>query len=139
MKVLILLSITLILTACAGRDRYQLPDWDLAAPTETEITDAVPLPLLCEAGAGGTWSAKCWTHMSEYEAVAERNTIAAQNYADGLRNSEQYQRELIGAAKVQQELGKIRQRLLEDEREAHKWDNWFYRGVIALGLLGAVL
>ncbi len=134
-----LLWISLILVGCAGQDRYQLPDWDLAAPSETAVNDAVALPLLCEIEAEGSWSAECWVVFMAYEEIAERNTLAAQEYADATRNAEQAQRELIGAAKVQQELGQIRQRLLEDERQAHMWDNWFYRGIIALGLVAVAL
>ncbi len=140
MRVWTLLLTALILSACAGKPSYPDPDWDLAAPTTTEVKDAVPLPLLCNLTLNGFWSEECWNVFEGYEEVAERNTTAAQAYADTTRNAEQVQREIIDSAKAQQELSNWRRELYEAEKSARKWDAWFYRFLAAAALaLGVAL
>ena len=141
MKTSIALLIVLILSACAVAP-VELPDWDLAKPSDEPVTDAKELPILCEISSTGTWNAsiaECWAIFEQYEEIAEFNYVAAQGNATGLRNAEAATLELIEAAKVQQQLSQIRQQMLERERRAHFLDNWFYRILIGLGLLGAVL
>ena len=87
----------------------------------------------------GVWPVECWIKLDVFDVVANGNTAIATELAPALQRSDESYDALLGAAKVQQELSQIRQELLERERQAHTMDNWFYRIVIALGLLGAVL
>ncbi len=97
------------------------------------------LPDICEIPSDGVWPRECWLALDAFDIVATGNTEVAQDLAGALNKSDESYDALLGAAKVQQELSQIRQDLLERERQAHTWDNWFYRGIIALGLIGAVL
>lgn len=97
------------------------------------------LPEICEIPSDGLWPRECWLALDAYDIVATGNTEIAQDLAGALDASDESYDALLGAAKVQQELSQIRQDLLERERQAHTWDNWFYRSIIALGLIGAVL
>jgi hypothetical protein len=103
------------------------------------VTDPIPLPDLCEIPSDGAWPAACWLALDAFDIVATGNTDIATENAAALRKSEGSYDALLGAAKVQQELSQIRRDLLERERRAHTMDNWFYRGLIALGLIGAAL
>jgi len=74
-----------------------------------------------------------------YDVVAIGNYEIAQELANALRSSDASYDALLGAAKVQQELSRIRQELLEKERRDHAIDNWWYRGIIALIGVGVAL
>lgn len=87
----------------------------------------------------GQWSVECWQRLDAHDIIAEGNFEIAQSLASALEASDASYDQLLGAAKVQQELSQIRQELLKQERRAHAMDNWFYRAIIALGLLGAAL
>jgi hypothetical protein len=138
MKHWLILLIALTSVSCATAP-VELPNWDLADRTEIATTDPLILPTLCEIPLDGVWSVECWKRLDAHDLAATGNTAIAQDNADALRKSEGSYDALLGAAKVQQELSQIRQDLLERERQAHKWDNWFYRAIIALGLIGAAL
>jgi hypothetical protein len=87
----------------------------------------------------GAWSIECWQKLDAHDRVATANTSIAQDNASALRKSDESYDALLGAAKVQQELSQIRKDMLERERQAHTLDNWFYRGIIVLGLIGVAL
>jgi hypothetical protein len=97
------------------------------------------LPEICAIPSDGTWPRECWLALDAYDIVATGNTGIAQDLAGALNASDESYDALLGAAKIQQELSQIRQDLLERERQAHTMDNWFYRGIIALGLIGLAL
>jgi hypothetical protein len=97
------------------------------------------LPPLCEIPISGQWPVECWKKLDAFDIVATGNYDQAQSTANALRKSDASYDALLGAAKVQQELSQIRQDLLERERQAHTMDTWFYRIVIALGLIGVAL
>ncbi len=128
----------LIIVGCASAP-ITLPDWDLAERSTSTVTDPLELPNLCEIPSAGSWPAECWLALDAFDIVAEGNTGIARENANALKKSDSSYDALLVAAKVQQELSQIRQELLERERQAHTMDNWFYRIVIALGLLGAIL
>ena len=118
----------------------ELPNWDLAKrDTTKEAANPLPLPDLCAIPSDGTWSVECWKKLDAHDLVSEANYSIAQDNANASKKSDGAYDELLGAAKVQQELSQIRQDLLEQERRAHTMDNWFYRVIIALGLIGAAL
>lgn len=97
------------------------------------------MPELCAIPSDGVWSVECWKKLDAYDIAVTANIEIAQENVSALNKSDESYDALLGAAKVQQELSQIRQELLERERQAHTWDNWFYRSIIALGLIGAVL
>jgi hypothetical protein len=99
------------------------------------VTDPVDLPNLCPITQDGVWSIECWRALNAFDGVATENTSIAQANADALRKSDASYDALIEAGKLQSQLAQIRQDLLEQERQAHKADNWFYRGIITLGLI----
>lgn len=71
--------------------------------------------------------------------VAEGNyRIAEENAAAASRQSQAYNY-LIEAGKLQQQFTKIREEQLARERRDHFLDNWFHRGLIALGLIAVGL
>ena len=114
----------------------ELPDWELAAREPVPVTDPTPLPDLCFVPFE---SLECYQALDAYDIVAIGNTDIAQANADALRKTEAGYDALIEAGKLQQQLSQIRQEILEEERKAHMHDKWFYQGIIALGLLAAVL
>lgn len=63
-------------------------------------------------------------------AVANAEALAAQ--------SEAYN-ELVDCAGLAHQFGQVREEQLAQERRDHFVDNWFHRGLIALGILVAVL
>lgn len=115
-----------------------LPDWALAVRTETPVTDPIDLPVLCAIPVSGSWDVECWKLLNAYDVVATANTSIAQENANALRKADASYDYLIEAGKLQSQLAQIRQQLLEQERRAHMMDNWFYRGIIVLGI-GAAL
>ena len=130
--------IALTSASCATAP-VELPDWELAEREQIEVTEPLTLPPLCEIPISGQWPAECWQKLDAFDIVATGNYDQAQSTANALRKSDASYDALLGAAKVQQELSQIRQDLLERERQAHTMDNWFYRSVIALGLIGIAL
>lgn len=127
-----------ILAACASQP-VELPNWDLAERDQTkQAADPLELPVLCSM----PWDysdVECWAALEQFDIVAEGNTeIAADNAAASLAGDQAYD-ELLGAAKIQQELSQIRQELLEKERRDHAIDNWWHRGLIVLIGIGIAL
>ena len=134
----LLLPTILILAGCASTP-VELPDWTLAERTPTAVTDPLDLPSLCAIPLTGSWNVECWKRLSAYDLAATANTSIAQANANALRKSDASYDSLIEAGKLQSQLAQIRQQLLEQERRAHMMDNWFYRGLITLGLIGIAL
>jgi len=97
------------------------------------------LPGLCEIPASGSWPVECWKKLDAYDIAAEANYSIAKDNAAALNASDSSYDQLLASAKVQQELSEIRQEMLDRERLAHTMDNWFYRIIITLGLIGAAL
>ena len=138
MKLSTLLLTVLILAGCASSP-VELPDWDLAQRDQSkEASDPVALPDLCAV----PWQpddVECWAALDLHDIAAEANyTIAAENAKSSRAGDAAYD-ELLGAAKVQQELSEIRQRMLEQERRDRELDKWWYRALIVLIGIGAAL
>lgn len=129
------MPLVLILGGCAA-DRAVLPDWELAARIPTEAADPLPLPELCEV----PWTTvECWQTLDAFDIIAYGNTDIAIGNTAALRKTEAGYDALIEAGKMQQQLSQIRQDLLEDERRSHLYDNLYHRGIIVLGVIGAIL
>lgn len=73
-----------------------------------------------------------------YEEIAEGNYKIALHTAAALRDADMAYDVLAKEGKYQQQLSQMRQELLEQERKDHAQDLWFYRGIIALGLVVVV-
>ncbi len=125
----------LIINGCAV-ERIQLPDFDKATRSDEKITNPVAYPDLCPIPWAST---SCWQRLDVYEDIAIGNLSIAQLNADIARDSDTAYDFILSSAKRQQQIGRIREEMLEQERRDHLLDNWFHRGLIALGLLGAVL
>lgn len=130
-----ILLIVSILVGCASNP-VELPDWELAAREPVEVSDPLILPDLCAIPLDGVWPIECWKALDAYDIAASANYEIALANADALRKSDASYDALIEAGKLQQQLAVIRQEMLEQERQAHTRDNWFYRIVIVLGLIG---
>jgi hypothetical protein len=118
-----------------------LPNWELAErDQEVVVEDPLSLPELCAIPLDGIWPVECWLKLDAYDIVAIANTRLAGLNASALRKSDASYDALVEAGKLQQQLAIIRQDLLEQSRQAHKADRWYYRTIIALGLaVGASL
>jgi hypothetical protein len=82
---------------------------------------------------------KCWAQLDSYDLVSIANYDIARANTSALRNTEAAFDQIVQAGKLQQQLSQIRQELLEQERRAHTLDNWYHRGLIALGVLAIAL
>lgn len=116
----------------------ELPEWDLTERQNLEVASPIELPTLCEIPSSGVWPVECWKALDAYDFVANKNVEIAAKNADAFRTSEESYDRLLQAAKTQQQLGVIRQEMLDRERREHTLDNWFHRGVIVLGAIVAV-
>jgi hypothetical protein len=71
--------------------------------------------------------------------VADGNyTIAEENGKASAAQAAAYN-QLVEAGKLQRQFAQIREQQLDRERRDHFVDNWFHRGLIALGLLAVAL
>ncbi len=66
------------------------------------------------------------------EQIANENALALEARNESVNA-------LIECSKYQKIWMEVREDMLEQERHDHAMDNWFYRGVITLGVLAAVL
>lgn len=86
-----------------------------------------------------TFTAAQFAVITDYLIVSGGNYDIAVENAEALEALSRSYNHLIEAGKLQNQFTQIREEQLARERRAHEFDNWFYRGVIALGLLGAAL
>ncbi len=121
-------------SACVG-ERLQLPDFDIAQRSGQEATGPTDYPVLCEIP---DWDAECWQIFEVYEDVADGNYDLAKLNAEISQDSDKAYDAILSAAKRQQEIAMIREEMLEQERRDHFLDNWFHRGLIAIGIAVAL-
>lgn len=69
-----------------------------------------------------------------YIETAEANTVIAAENAAALAAQAAAYNQLIDAGRFMVEIAKIKEDQLAREVEDHRADNWYYRGMIALGL-----
>jgi len=85
-----------------------------------------------------TFSLEGFRQLTAYAVTAGGNyEVAAANAAALEAQSEAYN-ELVGCAKAAHQFGQVREEQLARERRDHFVDNWFHRGLIALGILVAL-
>ncbi len=124
-----------MVSACAA-DPVKLPDFEEAARKDVEITYSTQLPMLCEIPYTDP---QCYVRLDVYEDVAEGNTALADLNAGIIVDGEASYDHILSGAKKQQEVGQIRQEMLEQERRDHFWDNVWHRGLILAMAIGMIL
>ena len=135
-------SLLLSLSGCASQNPVDLPDWDLT-PATVEIQQPLRLPEI-PAPASATEDSVTFTKdqfaaLVQYTIVAGGNQAIAQENADALEALSRSYNHLIEAGKLQMQFTQVRDEQLARERTAHQQDNWFYRGLIALGIIAVAL
>ena len=138
MTCLVLLS----LSGCASQNPVDLPDWDLT-PATVEIQQPLRLPEFPSPGRQPddtlTFTPEQFAVVLDYMTIAGGNyDIAAENAAALDALSKAYNH-LIEAGKLQMQFTQVRDEQLARERRDHEMDNWFYRGLIALGVIAVAL
>ena len=134
MTCLVLLS----LSGCASVEPVDIPDWDLT-PATVEIQRQARLPEF-PSPASNTEETVTFT-VQQFAVITEYLIVAGGNYDIGVQNEQALEdlsrsyNHLIEAGKLQNQFTQIREEQLARERSQRLQDQWFYRGVIVLGLL----
>jgi hypothetical protein len=128
------------LSGCASNP-IDLPDWDLT-PATVEIQQPIRLPELPSPASSTedtvTFTREDFQRLLEYTVAAGGNYDIAMANADSLEALSKAYNYLIEAGKLQQQFTQVREEQLQQERRDHFIDNWFHRGLIALGILAAL-
>jgi hypothetical protein len=82
-----------------------------------------------------TFTREDFAALVQYAIVAGGNQDISEHNTAALEGLSRAYNHLIEAGKMQHQFTQIREEQLARERRAHEMDNWFYRGVIALGIL----
>lgn len=134
MTCLVLLS----LSGCASQSPVDIPDWDLT-PATVEIQQPLRLPEIPSPASSTedtvTFTREDFAALVQYAIVAGGNQDISEHNTAALEGLSRAYNHLIEAGKMQHQFTQIREEQLARERRAHEMDNWFYRGVIALGIL----
>jgi len=130
-----------LLSGCASTP-VELPSWDIP-----EAGERAQFPLDQPDRPRAATSTDTTITFDEigiralevHHKTATTNYDIAKGNASALEAQSRAYNSLIEAGKTQRQVAEIRQELLEIERRDHFVDNWFHRGLIALGILVAVL
>lgn len=129
------------LSGCASAP-VEIPEWDLT-PAVVEATAPLSLPELPSPVAvteeGATFSPEGFAALLAYATTAGGNFDIALENAAALEAQAAAYNQLIEAGKLQRQFTQIREEQLAIERRDHFIDNWVYRAVIGLALIGAAL
>ncbi len=135
-------SVLLSLSGCASQNPVDLPDWDLT-PATVEIQQPLRLPEIPSPASATednvTFTREQFAALVQYTIVAGGNTDIALENAAALEALSRSYNHLIEAGKLQMQFTQVRDEQLQRERREHEMDNWFYRGLIALGLVAVAL
>ena len=128
------------LSGCASSP-VEIPEWDLTPATvETQAPlrrPELPSPV-SSTEDGVTFTSEGFRVLLDIVDIADGNyAIAMENAAAASAQAEAYN-QLIEIGKLQQQFMQIREEQLDRERRDHFVDNWFHRGLIALGILVAL-
>ena len=133
-------SLLLSLSGCASSP-VELPEWDLT-PVTGESQQPISLPEFPSPESSTddtvTFSKASLRVIVDYMTIAGGNYTIAQENALALDAMGQAYNQLIEVGKLQRQFTQIREEQLARERRDHFIDNWFYRGLIALGILVAL-
>jgi len=130
-----------LLSGCAST-LVELPSWDIPQATEQAQH---PLPVADRPKAASSTETTITFDEAGIRALEAGHKTSETNYniaeanATALEAQSRAYNSLIEAGKMQNEVARIRQELLDTERRDHFFDNWFYRGIIVLGLIAVAL
>ncbi len=113
-----------------------MPKFETAERKDVEVTDPIEYSELCEIPFE---TVECYQRLEVFDDEANDNKDLAQLNADIARDSDAAYDHILSGAKQQQEIGQIRQRMLEAERRDHFWDNVWNKVLIVLLALGYAL
>lgn len=85
-----------------------------------------------------TFSLEGFRQLTAYAVTAGGNYEVALANAAALEAQSRAYNELVECAKAAHQFGQVREEQLARERRDHFIDNWFHRGIIALGILVAI-
>ena len=126
------------LAGCAS-DPVQIPTWGDLEPAKTEVQRPLERPDLPDpidsTSETVTFSRDGMATLLDIIDIADGNYEIAQSNAEALVLQSQAYNSLIEAGKLQEQFTHIREEQLQRERRDHFLDNWFHRGLIALGVL----
>jgi len=134
-------SLLLSLSGCAS-NTVELPEWDLT-PVTVEAQPPLRLPEFPSPASSGeesvTFTLEQFAVIVDYMTISGGNYTIAQENAAAVDAMGQAYNQLIEVGKLQRSFTQIREEQLAREKRDHFIDNWFYRGVIALGLIAVAL
>ena len=127
------------LTGCATP--IEIPQWDIE-PQIQNVTFPVeppekPVPSYT-TDTEVTFDLEAFRALVAWSVVAEGNYDIAQANAVSLQHQIDAYNALLEAGKLQQQMSEIREEQLQLERNDHTMDNWFYRGIIAVGIIAVL-
>lgn len=130
-----------VLTACSSTP-LELPTCQIP---ETSLDTQQPLTLpelpveVSSTESTATFDVAGMQQLKRYRIASEANSAIASANADALAARNESTNALIECSEGQEHWSQIREEMLEQERRDHFIDNWFYRGVIALGLIAVAI
>ncbi len=134
-------SLLLSLSGCASSP-VEIPEWDLTPVTE-EAQQPLRLPEFPSPASTTddtvTFTKEDFATVVDYMTVSGGNFTIAQENAAAVDAMGQAYNQLIDVGKLQRSFTQIVQEQLERETRNHFIDNWFHRGLIALGIVAKVV
>ena len=130
-----------LLMGCSSQP-LQLPTCDIPAPMAA-VGQPVSVPEMpvevSRTEDGATFDRAGIVTLTQLRVSAETNKRVASENALAIEARNEEVNQLIECARYQKIWMEVREDMLEQERHNHMMDNIWYRGVIALGVLAAVL
>ncbi len=126
------------LIGCSSTPPLELPTCEIpAAPAVAQRPLALPeLPLeVAATETTATYDREGMLQWQRYRIASDTNTTIAQENALALEARNESVNALIECSEFSKHWMEIREEMLAAERRAHFIDNWFHRGLIALGLI----
>lgn len=129
------------LSGCASSP-VELPTCEVE-PVSVDVQRPLRLPEMPSPVAGDDQTVSF--DRDGFAALVAYTMAAGGNYEVAVANAEALEaqsgayNELIQCSRIAHQFGQVREEQLAQERRDHFIDNWFHRGLIALGLLVAVL
>lgn len=138
MKHLLLIASAILITACETTPPIELETFEAFEAIDAEVTYPAVLPkirdLECYPGetdddckVAGYTSAADIDIFEAYKIRAEGNTGIAQGNAEALEYVLEQAAELVAAGKAAENITKIREEQLANERKLRQQDKWYYR------------
>lgn len=136
-----ILCLIVTISGCSSTP-IELPEWDFE-PSDTVIAYPVrPPERPVEASTTAstvTYDSAGFDRLITYMDVADANYDVAVALAKALEAESRSFNHLVEAGKTQRQVAIIRQELLDQERQDHRIDNLWHRGLIVLIGIGFAL